>query len=46
MFKAVNSFKNFSGCQATSSASLQGVCHTAQECTDGGGMADGNCAAG
>lgn len=38
-------FKN-TGCQATSSASLQGVCHTKQECTDGGGMADGNCAAG
>jgi len=37
-------FKN-TNCQATSSADLQGVCYTSQECSDLGGTADGNCAA-
>lgn len=47
MFSLFNvvKFKN-SACQSTSTADLQGVCHTKQECTDGGGMTDGNCAAG
>jgi len=38
-------FKN-EGCQAVSDNNLQGVCYTAQECTDLGGSADGNCANG
>jgi len=38
-------FKN-EGCQSVSDATLQGVCYTAQECTDLGGRADGNCANG
>jgi len=37
-------FKN-SACQATSSADLQGVCYTSEECSDKGGTEDGNCAA-
>lgn len=37
-------FKN-SACQAKSSANLQGVCYTAEECSDNGGTEDGNCAA-
>lgn len=37
-------FKN-TGCQAASSAALQGVCFTNQQCSDKGGRADGNCAA-
>lgn len=37
-------FKN-SACQATSSADLQGVCYTSEECSDNGGTEDGNCAA-
>lgn len=46
MFSLFNvvKFKN-TGCQATSSASLQGVCYTKQECEDLGGTSDGNCAA-
>lgn len=36
-------FKN-SACQATSSADLQGVCYTSEECSDKQGTADGNCA--
>lgn len=38
-------FKN-EGCQSVSTADLQGVCMTKQECEDGGGTTDGNCAAG
>jgi len=38
-------FKN-EGCQAVSDADLQGVCYTAQECSDLGGTQDGNCANG
>jgi len=37
-------FKN-TGCQAASSASLQGVCYTSTQCSEHGGTADGNCAA-
>jgi hypothetical protein len=46
MFSLFNvvKFKN-SECQATSSTTLQGVCHTSEECDDLGGTADGNCAA-
>jgi len=35
-----------SGCQAVSDTALQGICNTQQQCTDIGGSADGNCAAG
>ena len=35
-----------SGCQAVSDDALQGICNTQQQCTDIGGSADGNCAAG
>lgn len=47
MFSLFNvvKFKN-TACQAVSDTTLQGVCHTSQECQDGGGMSDGNCAAG
>lgn len=38
-------FKN-EGCQSVSTVDLQGVCMTKQECEDGGGTTDGNCAAG
>lgn len=38
-------FKN-TGCQSTSDGNLQGVCYTQQECSDLGGTAEGNCAAG
>merc|ERR1719369_2069203 len=34
------------GCTATSSATTYGTCYTATECTEKGGSADGNCAAG
>ena len=34
------------GCQSVSTVDLQGVCMTKQECEDGGGTTDGNCAAG
>jgi len=46
VFKFVGAFLNCRGCQATSSTDLQGVCYTKQECEDGGGTTDGNCAAG
>ena len=36
----------FRACQAVSDANLQGTCYTSQECTDLGGIADGNCANG
>lgn len=47
MFSLFNvvKFKN-SECQATSSAQLQGVCYTEEECSSKGGVSDGNCAAG
>jgi len=48
MFSLFNvvKFKN-TNCQATSSADLQGVCMTKEECDDiSGGSEDGNCAAG
>jgi hypothetical protein len=47
MFSLFNvvKFKN-SGCQATSSAQLQGTCYTETECKTKGGSKDGNCAAG
>jgi len=38
-------FKN-TNCQASSSADLQGVCMTKEECSDVSGTTDGNCAAG
>jgi len=38
-------FKN-TQCQSTNSENLQGVCYTSEECSDVGGTADGNCAAG
>jgi len=34
------------GCTASSSATTYGTCYTATECTEKGGTADGNCAAG
>jgi len=47
MFSLFNvvKFKN-SMCQSKTTADLQGVCYTKTECEDGGGMVDGNCAAG
>lgn len=46
MFSLFNvvKFKN-SACQSTSDTTLTGTCYTAEECTDNGGTADGNCAA-
>ena len=42
---SVVSFPN-EECTTTSSSSLNGVCKTAEECTDSGGTSMGNCASG
>jgi len=47
MFSLFNVVKfTNSPCQAKSSSDLQGICFTDKECSDRGGIEDGNCAAG
>lgn len=45
MFSLFNvvKFRN-TACQSTTTTALQGTCYTAQECSDKGGTAEGNCA--